>query len=1025
MTITQDVLLPADLSTADGIIAGRLLQSVQLLRVARHTGHVIPIAGGGITVLSGRGPGGASNGAGKSSLAESVLLATADRQWTRGGASAKAVGLLFSEQDAQQGAGTLGNAAYGYIITIWMHANDATYAPLSVWMRIQREGRDRLQVRVLDGVCLALGNSEHERLAHADRTWEGSRGRETYGPGYYGPALFGTAPGAIGYVRNRGADRTPDTGLLAVVDGMRFTPTSLARELIDLCGVRQLIVEEQRQRRQHFDLEAQQAAEDADDRQQYAIEERRLDAIVARVRAREVRDSARDMWRRYLAVGVKHYTSRQSSLQTKLAGHIASLNSQREQLEAFKRLADGTAVREAARAVTEAGTALKPIKEQYDKLTDQRNIQRITVQRISAELVKLDPAVQATEGHSRDRAAAALTDRRRIRDDAVAGVAAAEKTHAEARVQLTHAQAGLAGTAGDHTRSLRERGISAAPLMDLVDLAEDQRSEWEPRLALLADAIIVEAVTDDVLPLVPAGTVLVEIGRSPDGLDPRRPDGPGTHPLDRLLADLSRRWRPRKGVVASLVDATGVVVRGAYPTAQTGRAGRLSAARDALAAAQEAHRTAAAELVAATDAQEMAQRLLDAFADAGRHAELCGEHDTLIDQLKAGEESYEQVRHAHDDAVQTAADATYQFNRLMGEQRDAQNQVDQLTARIDNVDRERQGALSELASLPLDGFSTAYHAMSPETDADTLAAGAPAMGTLRNQVAARMRDALTALPDQGLIADSTYGPAVALTEFATWCAAPTDELLPIPFDELVAGFDRWLEIQSDGDEAERENIQTLRQERRQRIDAVNRRIANNIDLADTARTNAKNDIKRKLGEVQKQLRQMWLRAGRAEINLHITHTEPSSPDEPLTWHIDLSWRTHSGEPLRRYTDKINTAEFVLVHTMLAAAALSCISNPHGRLIVIDEFGQNLDMVNMPAVVDVLSHIAQQYGLTVILACQDIAAPLITRQSDILVEVQHVSSSEALNRAPYVTGHHADADVVRMLADGWVSGRPVL
>jgi hypothetical protein len=1025
VTITQDFLLPADPGSADGIIAGRLLQSVQLLRVARHTGHVIPIAGGGITVLSGRGPGGASNGAGKSSLAESILLATADRQWTRGGAGAKAIGLLFSEQDAQQAAGTLGNAAYGYIITIWMHADDATRAPLSVWMRIQREGRDRLQVRVLDGVCLALGNSEHERLAHADRTWEDSRSRETYGPGDYGLALFGTAPGGIGYVRNRGADRTPDTGLLAVVDGMRFTPTSLARELIDLCGVSQLIVEEQRQRRQHFDLEAQQAAEDDDDRQQYALEERRLDAIGARSRAREVRDTAREMWLRYLAAGVKHYTSRQSSLQTKLAAHIASLGSLREQLEALKCLADGTAVREAARAVTEVGTALKPIKEQYDKLTEERNTQRITVNRISAEIVKLDPAVHAAEGHSRESAAAALTERQRARDGAVAAAAASKKAWGEAQVQLAHAEAGLAGAAGDHTRTLREHGVSAAPLMDLVDLAEDQRSEWEPRLALLADAIIVETVTDDALRLVPAGTVLVEIERTPDGLAPRRPHGPGTHPLDRLLADLDHRWRLREGPVASIADATGVVVRGAYSTAQTGRAGRLAAARDAFGAAEQARRIAAAELIAATNVRDTAQRLLDAFADAERHAELCAERETLVDQLHAGEENYEQVTHAHNEAARVAADASYRFDRLKREQDDAQNQATRLSAQIDALDSERQAALSELGTLPLDDFSAAYQAMSPETDADTLAAGAPALGTLRNQVAARMRAALAALPDQGLIADPTYGPAVALTEFANWCAAPTDDLMPVPFDELVASFDRWLQIKSDGDDAERENIQALRQERRQRIDAVSRRIANNLDLADTARTNAKNDIRRKLGDVQKQLRQMWLRAGRAEINLHITHTEPSSPNEPLTWHVDLSWRAHSGEPLRRYTDKINTAEFVLVHTMLGAAALSCISNPHGRLIVIDEFGQNLDMVNMPAVVDVLSQIAQQYGLTVILACQDIAAPLITRQCDILIEVQHVSSREALNRAPHVTGHQADADVVRMLADGWVSGRPVL
>jgi hypothetical protein len=1025
VTITQDLLLPPDSSSADGIIGGRLLHSIQLLRVARHTGHVFPIAGGGITVVSGRGPGGASNGAGKSSLAESILLAGADRQWTRGGAGAKAIGLLFSEQDAQQTAGTLGNAAYGYIVTIWMHSDDAARAPLSVWMRVQREGRERLQVRVLDGVCLALGNSEHERLASADRTWEASRTRETYGANTYGRELFGTAPGAIGYVRNRGADRTPDTGLLAVVDGMRFTPTSLARELIDLCGVSQLIVEEQRQRRQHFDLTAQQAAEHDDDRQQHAIEQRRLDAIYARGQARVIRDEASTIWLHYLAAGVKYYTSRQSSLEAKLTSYVASLAVQRDELTALNRLADGTAVREAARASTEAVTALKPIKEQYDRLTGERNTLRVTVERIAAEIGRLTEAVQATAGHSREDAAQALADLHRTRDRAVAVAAAAEAAWQQTHAQLKNAEAGLGGAAGDHARALRQHGISAAPLMDLIDLTEDQRSEWEPRLALLADAIVVEAATHDVLRHLPAGAVLVECGQAPDGLQPRRPHGPGTHPLDRLLADLDNRWQPRNGPIASVADAAGTVVRGAYAAAQTGRAGRLAAAREAVSAAELAHRAAAADLVAVTKTRDTAQRLLDAFASAERHAELLAERETLIEKLESGDERYEQLTHAHEEAAQAVFNTKYHFDRLQRDQVDARKRAGKLSKQLDELDRERMAALAELDALPLDAFSTALQSMAPDTDADILAADAPSMGTLRNKAAARLRDALATLPDQGLIADPTYGPAVALASFAGWCAAPTDELMPVPFDELVHSFDTWLGIQSDGDESEREQIETLREERRARIDAVNRRIANNMDLADTARTNAKNDIKRKLGDVQKQLHEMWLRAGRAEIKMHITHTEPSSPDEQLTWHVDLSWRVHAGEPLRRYTDKINTAEFVLVHTMLGAAALSCISNPHGRLIVIDEFGQNLDMVNMPAVVDVLKQIAQQYGLTVILACQDIAAPLITRQCDILIEVQHVSSREALNRAPHITGHHADANVVRMLADGWVSGRPVL
>jgi len=830
VTVTEQLFTVDDPTAQGGLLAGRLLQSVQLLRVARHTGHVIPIAGGGLTVLSGRGPGGASNGAGKSSLAESVLLAGGDRQWTRGGAGAKAVGLLFSEKDAQQAAGSLGNAAYGYIAAVWLHEHNPHEAPVTVWMRLQREGRNRLQVRLAEGVQFAVGGSEAERLAHADRIWEQLRDAPTHGPDGYSEALFGAAPGSIGYVRNRGADHTPDTGLLAIVDGVRFRPTDLARELIDLCGLADQVTLEQQQRKTHADLTAQKDAEQKDADAQFQAEQQQLAQIEARATVRRLRQEAATIWRRYLAASVSYYTSEEARLTRRLTAYVNQLSTKRAERDRQQRIADGTDLRAAARRASEANGELDAAQKEYDnvnrqevRLSDRLDALRRQVTQL-AEAKSLAGTTTRAEAGTQLAAAA-------VRRDQLAGNQQRLSTElTEAGHQLAAARQGLAGQAGARVTELRKATVSAVALHDLIDLSEAQRDEWEPRLALLADAVVI--LEDDRTKAVnvlrrqegAAGTALVTVNTAVDDLAPRRPGSAGVHPLDQLLTHLAARWRPAD--LAPPADTpppmlvedveSGISIVGGFDQPQTGRAARVRSAEERVSALTAQAAALGEALAAAQTARDDAQRLLDAVDKASQHTKLSADAEALAPQLVALREALSEAGQRLTGARQVWSDANGELSTLREQGERAAATARELTTEINRIDDERRADLDRLTALPTEAFRVAFAHHDDATpegatpdEADAIAAGGPSRGRLRAQTAAKLRGAIDALPDLDLLDPDSTGQS-ALLELRAWCLDLPDGDDPVAFDTLAAPLDQWLTIRGNGDEAIREDIEHLR-----------------------------------------------------------------------------------------------------------------------------------------------------------------------------------------------------------------------
>ncbi|WP_020539682.1 hypothetical protein [Longispora albida] len=1024
-----DALFSTPPAKADGLLDGRLLQSVQLLRIARHTGHVIRIAGGGLTVLTGRGPGGASNGAGKSTVAESLLLLSADRQWTRGGAGAKAIGMLFSEKDAQQLTGSLGNAPHGYIVSFWAPADRPASAPVTVWMRVQREGTGpKLQVRVAEGERFARGNSEQEILTSAERIWEELRATTTsYTPDKFGLALFGSAPGSIGYVRNRGADDTPDTGLLSIVDGRKFHPAALARELIDLCGLTDQISLEQSHRRAQAELDAQLAAEITDAERQHSFEEIRLNDIKARARAREARTTAEGTWKIYLAAGVRYYTTEHAKLTSQIDAGGSKLTSLRERRDQQQRIADGTDLREASRMVAEAKTGFEAAQKTHTATTQESAKADMRLSTTRTQLAKLAPALALAGTTTTTEAAQRVQAAQAARDAAMAGKHHTDTLLSRARQEHAAAAKGLDGAAGQYKARLAGHGISAVPLSDLLDLRDDQRDHWEPRLAPLADAVTIGR--DDLSRALEVlgdqpGAVLVTIDDAdPSRIPARRPGGAGQHPLDALLDDLARRWQPASPAAVQDLSA-GMVILGGFDKPQTGRAARLAALQARVQELEAAAGTASAKLSAAEQTLAAASRLATAVKQAAQHSQLKDEESELAataaalqDKLAAEAEALNTAQGAH-------ATAAGRLQALTGQRESAQKEVRRIDEEIEQTGKARQLAMQARSGLPLEEFRVAFARQAGTgADPDQVPGSASSPHRARTQAARELLRTIDLLPDLGSAGDSPHG--AQLLALRAWCENTPDEETITDFDTHAGPLDTWLKLRSAGDEAIAADIAAVRAERAEHLAVAAQRSSQNKALARTAEENAKKIIRAKFRDVEQQLQAMWQRAGRHAIKLKVSEGKPASPDEPITWQLGITWQNARDVPARSYGDKANTAEYVLVHTLLAASALSSIANPRGRLIVIDEFGQNLDMVNIPAVADVLKQIATQYQITIVLACQDVAAPLIAEYCDVLIEVQHVSSAEPLNRPPMITAGPAHPELIHLLADAWRVGRPLL
>jgi hypothetical protein len=1036
------------LQVADlGVVGNRSLRAFQMVRIGRHPASVFLLPRGGIWLVSGRGPGAGSNGAGKTVLLAALTLLNGDPQWRgEAGVGPYAVRLLFDRKRAKIGDTRHTDAARGYLIGVYLdsqHPDDA----ITVVMRIQRYESRYVQVRWSSGVLLAEGQTDEGRVKAADALWESMRGGEQLGPKNYAEVLFGSSPRCLAYIRARGSEDNQDTGILAL--GQRqFRPTDLANYIIALSGNQQAVNDERKCRQ---DLAEEKLflttlrSEDADLRDK---ENQQLADIAARKKSRAHIEAAAKQWQDFLSVGAVLEQYREADLLKSVSQLESAI------LETEKELA----ARERELSTLPSTDQLASQHEHYRRLAEKADAEFSSLTREQGEkgfrqrqLRELRDGLEARAilamGLTLADAERQLQEAKDSEASAVAQATRQEEHLVIARQELEQIRIGGEGETGKVLAALESAGVNGRRLTDLITLDGDGevRAVWEARLSPIADAVVVSASYPEAAdaarqvlaqhPGVPA--LLLE--QDPGAVPLTAPADGG--PLDALLRTLAARM-PETSSVSVFDEQLGLHIWGGFDVPLTDRRAAIQAAERRAEERRLEWEAAVQESKAASRRCQTAERAVDG-TDAAAH-------------LKADDEEAAQIaRRLAEIAVAVPA-----AQKAARGARDAEVEAKRA---LDEHDKRRTALVSAINALKTDGDDSlavkrlavadararaasqsdaarqwrqnAGIISAPEAEAYLAEAGIEvddrSRDALQHDACSSLRQSIecvVSVPQADTSQDEETGSpgfgdpdshiahlTAGVTGMHRWCAGhKTAAEASMPFEAVVKPLADWLDWFGENDAADERDIHERRKERTERIAARERQSEQTRLWLETSRELQVQLITNAIKNAEEQLNDLLSIAGRDRVALRFTHVDLGNPDLPLRWEVRPEWILPEGGAVE-YEASPNTAELIILHTLLAVSSMVSAPQPEGRMIVVDESGNNLDGGNLRKLAGILDQVAAQFGLSVVLACQDVYAHLIAPHTASVAKLLRLEASDVLNAHPVVVHGPDEPEVVRLIA----------
>jgi chromosome segregation protein len=1023
--MTLDLLQQTAPSTeaATGIVSSRQLVCVQTFDIARLTTNPVVLLPGAFVAVGGRGPRGDSNESGKTSFLAATALLLGDPEWRMtGGGPAGAASLLFEPETAGVAAQTYPPARQGYVVGVFADPGDIEASALTVWCRINAAS-PYFKVRYADGLHLVEGDSDRERYLVADATWEALPSATEVGPEHYAERLYGDSPRCLAYVSRRGTRRS-EASLLQMNAG-GFTPEQIGHDLIRLTGRAAGFEAEEKARRSLDKAKRTLEERELSDQRAWREEERQLSSVVARNRARSLLAEAEEMWRLHFARGYldvldrrDEYTRARDVARQTLRVHELAVEEAERELEKLsvpaeleRRLRDATA---------ELGKLKSQMQDARDAHADARREQATVTQRVR----ELDELAEGfDEGTSADMTAR-LDQTRRIADDAREAVGGARARRNEAAVRLREAEAGVDGVAGRLASLLRDRGVPSAPLLD-IELAEQARVEWEPRLKVYANGVIVApghadaAVVavgdqpgavliagDDSAPL-PAGVVSAPAGAS--GF------------LNRLAARMQVASAPDRALDADL----GVVVVGGFDTAQTGHAARLAAARADLETAEANFRDAEGAAWRAAEAVEGAK------SDLAR-ATAAEDLITARARLRTAEHAVSEASSAVDGLVQPLAAAEQSYLDAAADVRSHEQALRNARERLESRQEQRKAAAATLkdAQTRLDNLLVDYweHGWGDSADAarSALEGEDRTEKTLRNRAALRLTDALSALDISS--PDGEGAPTQELADVARRGGQLTDEperdRMPAGLEEVGRPLRDFLAIY-ETDPVIEERVRDARGQRQAELAVARAEHDSLVDGLESLQHGIEQRIHQALTGISNAYDNLNKQADGYGADLLIESRRPQGPADRWRWFVTPRWKRSPTGRLLAYDNQTNTAQEKLATVQLVLAALLAAPNPRGRVLVLDELGDSLGVSHRREVLREIAATSTAKGVTVLGTCQDSVMTDAIGHCGELLYFEHLSHSEAYNCPTRMYGFDENRERVTLTADALRSGRPWL
>ena len=1011
------------------VVSGRVLVGIQMVDIARLSTHPVPVISEGLITVAGQGPKD-SNGAGKSSFIAALSLLHADEQWRLTSGAASSAELLFTAELAAQET-RWSNADRGFIIGVFASPAARTVeelraSVLTVWIRINRKA-PYIDLRWVYDLHVPAGSNDDERARQVDPLWQAlprSNGRTDFHANRLGTVLYGGHVRCVSFL-STSVRASPTANLLAQPLN-ELTPDRVFDAIATLTGLdRELLHEQELRTTEHTHRAA--AVEAADALEQWDRDMALVEAgIKHRARAREQLGTARAAWHsrsaRYLLDGVDRDREIRGALQS-VGEEMTVIEESCEGLDGDLRvLKDDNEFNERFGRRKQLRTSLDNRGRELEREHD-RAVGRIDD--LNRQLIDLRARAQAADGRSLAQAKDEEADAHAEWKQALGDQAIAEDAVKVALRRVADAEAGD-DVAAEQTRRLREAGIPAVALLDVVVLNESERTAWENRLMPYRTALIIEperagsaaAVLHD-LPgsmIVLAGTDDTASGL-PVSADPR-------FPISAFLAALAER----SGDDDQEVDvAAGVVVIGDFPDPITGRVARIAAAQAGVVAAEEGQKAAEADLAVAARLLERARERTEAATAADRVTGI----QQQVEELRLQNEEHERLR---EELQPELAEAEAEYLKALTEQATREQTIRTLTDEIrrlrvtlqERADQREQLA-AELQGLELPARQKAW---GETVDAATSyllslddAEQKRSVGDWNEEACHQLNEVVRLCFPDDTPRDHLPREIGELLHQQRWFRGGLEVRTPL-VPAMLRALNTHLANTERQDRDDQQSIEKQRGERTKGLAAAQQGLAEAAHAALVTRASLATGIKDKLKKVAVEFDRLDQQYGGYGAGLEYPEPEPpTQPDKPWRWTVTPKWRRAEGQRMASYSLRANTAQIDEKAVKLVCAAALAGSGNRPLLLVLDELGRNLGSEHRREAVALFERIGADRNITVVGALQDDMERYAISASGLYIKLRRSSDAMPYNEAPVVNGSEPNHARVELLRDWMSSYRP--
>jgi chromosome segregation protein len=1019
-----------------GLVGNRVLVGAQMVDISRLSTHPIPLISQGLITVAGQGPTD-SNGAGKSSFIAGLSLLHADDQWKLASGAAGAAELLFTAELAAQET-RYSNADHGYLIGVFANPGPISLeelrsSALSVWVRINRKA-PYLDLRWYEGLYVPYGDSESDRVARVDALWQGlpmSNGRTDFHASRLSHVLFGSRARCVSFL-STSVRSSPTPNLLAQPLN-ELSPGRIFDAIANLTGLdRELEQEAALRSKEHgHRVEVTDAEGDLETwEHEVAVVEA---GIGQRRAARAQLGEAQAAWHtrcaRYFVDGLERADEIRALLAELDTGNEGLANGLTEVNAQITALSDDA----------ELDRRFAGVKKHRDELIAKDN-GLDTAQQVAASQIEdlagrqrdLLERARGADGRSLETAEAELEAALAAAEQAINDRGAARAAEKQAAGLLTAAESGQ-DLAAAQLGVLDEAGISAVALLDIIEVDEAARGDWEPRLALYREAAVVPREQGEAAANLLAGlpgSILILADPADRSTSAKKSlvlpaCTDARFDLTTFLTALGQR----AGQPGHLVDEqAGVLVLGGFAEPLTGRAGRVLAAQQAHQAAVKQLDDAEALVTSVRKIESRAQARLQAAQAAQQAAEIqqriedlrkrnagrADEREDLQPQLVAAENGYATALGSKQSRDEKITNLRGERSRLRATLEKRAQEKDALTTERDALDLlARQAAWGDSDS------AARTYLLSIEDAQQT-------RGTPRwdEEACQLLADATRrCFPEPTPDEEMPEEIRVLLVEHR-WLRTTVDRQVPqVP--TLLRALRTHLNVTEEHDAFQQRQIAAQRTQRTADLDAARIGLAEAEQTCRAHRASLALGIKATLKQVSDKFDELDQAYGGYGAGLDYPEPDPpAEPDRPWQWTVAPKWRRAEGQRLGGYNLKANTAQIDEKAAKLVCAAALAAGGDRPLVLILDELGRNLGKQHRREAVALFERIGRDRNITVIGALQDDMERYAIEASGEYIKLRRSSDAVAYNEPPVVIGDEPNRPRVEMLREWLTSYRGV-